>query len=130
MRKYRGINKDTKQWVYGWYIKTHFAHYIVPKDYTVNWKVFIEVIPETVSQATGRKDKKGVEIYGGDKWKRGDFVAIIVFKDSQWKFETAPESKYIQYPYFHSNAATGEIIGNIHTTPNLLEQNNDSKNPR
>ena len=82
----------------------------------------VQVDPETVGQFTGKLDKNDKEIYGGDKWKRGDFIAIVVFKYSQWKFETAPESKCIEYPCFYSNVKSGEIIGDIHTTPELMEQ--------
>ena len=63
MRPYRGKTKDGK-WVKGWYIEWKGLSYIIPLE--VNFirsvfEYFIEVIPETVGQYTGRKDKNGVE---------------------------------------------------------------------
>jgi hypothetical protein len=79
--------------------------------------------PITIEHFTGRKDKNGVEIFDGDIWKRGGFVAVVVFEFSGWGLSKAPSSDCYQYPAFHSNAASGEIIGNIHENPELLEGN-------
>lgn len=74
-----------------------------------------------IMQFTGLHDKNGKEIYEGDIWKRGDYIATVDFEYSQWAFPKAESSGCYQYPSFHSNAITGEIIGNIHENPELLE---------
>ena len=72
-------------------------------------------------QFTGLHDKNGKEIYEGDLWKRGDYIGIVVFKFGAWTFDKAPLSKVVEYPSFYSNFSSGEVIGNIFETPELLK---------
>ena len=75
MRQYRGMTKNGK-WVYGWYryhlyYEIHLISYfeerkeLADKVPTGIWREW-EVIPETVGQQIGRKDKSNVEIYERD----------------------------------------------------------------
>ena len=79
--------------------------------------VTYEVVAETIGQCTGVKDKNGKLIFEGDRWKREEFIGIIIFQLGGWTIERAEDSGSYQYPSFYSNAKTGEIIGNIHDTP-------------
>ena len=80
MRKhqYRGQRVDTKEWVYGYYVKKwiqtlkkdgRYEHYIVNQMVDENehiWNETFQVIPETVGEFTGRKDINGIGAYEGD----------------------------------------------------------------
>ncbi len=63
----------SKRWAYGDKATVEGRTFIIPDDATIaqwgkNYGIFgfIEVIPESVGQSTGLKDKAGVEIFGGD----------------------------------------------------------------
>lgn len=71
--KFRGQRKDNGELVHGFFFKIglgglHYAHAIQEFDHR-NVPVQHEVIPETVSQFTGKKDTDGLDVYVGDKVK-------------------------------------------------------------
>jgi uncharacterized phage protein (TIGR01671 family) len=138
MRQFRGQTKEG-QWVKGWYA-THKAfpelHFILEqkekdaqyfKNYLHGWD-FIdlfkvhEVLPETVAQSTGKKDKNGKEIFANDKVKGRSYIQT----DGRYTpFEGVVEwsEQYAGY-YIKGNDNNGrnymEIIGTIHD-PDLLK---------
>jgi uncharacterized phage protein (TIGR01671 family) len=94
-----------------------------------------EVNPETVGQFTGLTDKNGVKIFEHDLFQvAGNKVYEVVYCDFDNSYDG--EGIYCCFALFDRKRNTkiafddyamknGEIIGNVHDTKNLLEQNND-----
>ena len=139
--KFRGKRIDNNKWVYGYYF--HLYNYkmndgspernihgifndsglVNPVDWegTIHRASYVEVIPGTVGQFTGLKDKNGKPIYEGDITK--DFngcVPIIVFDTSRACFRA--EEK-VGFSEFISDGC--EIIGNLTDNPELLKMEGD-----
>ena len=121
MRSYRGLTKESK-WVYGWYFhgSSNDTHWIQLLDETMGNPV-VAVIPETVGQATGLKDKKrtkefpkGQEIYEGDIVEINGQIYVCEFNTtpygSQFRFWILPHKKWSD-----GSRREKKVIGNIHT---------------
>ena len=134
MRPYRGIPIDGKDFVYGWY--NHHEN----KDWISDWdKGFprvlpdgeigntwmVEVIPETVSQQTGLKDKNGTDL----DWWEGDIFehpsGLCVIKWYEGGLYMHGSGGFIQVGHAAGWVVLPAKIGNIHQHPKLLP---DSRN--
>ena len=136
---FRGIwVHGNKEWIEGDLVRdSEGKPHIVDTKYAVYWggeSIFVcedecEVIPETVGQYTGLTDKNGKKIFEGDiistDIKRP--YLIVEFRDGCFMFNCndGGEDYYdIMLPICkeaHTEYEYGEIIGNIHDNPELLE---------
>ena len=130
---FRGFHSDKNgkekvyikdEWIKGYWVEDNG---IFQTDNNTTWICFVDrfikVIPETVGQYTGLKDKNGKKIFEGDIVKYGDTVHQVVFEQRNGtayfglvynKFETLPFGHY-------QDSKLNEVIGNIHSNPELLE---------
>ena len=132
----------SKRWAYGYYCKVAGKHYIILDDAELSEDVicapeltgFVEVNPATVGQQTGLKDKKRTKKYPeGQDIYEGDIVEVMppTFSDKLGLGIVYYSEKLAQYLVERPNnkscpwALVGdafEVIGNVHDTPELLEE--------
>ncbi len=145
---YRGKRIDGKGWVKGWYVKGGSDHisYIIEESVTIHHLQqnnfqrpivgLIPVIPESVGQSTGRKDRNGVEIYGGDITKLSYGIPptydtlIIEYADDETVGIISVSGWWMRN--VRKNGVSGslckayendlEIIGNTTDNPKLLKE--------
>lgn len=128
MRDYRGIPIDGKDFVYGWYFQRAGASFIIPISDEYHTPAsfvltFVQVIPKTVGQSTGLKDKNKKECYFEDivKHNNGD-AGVIRWDEGKLRVRFDWNDGTVSYPIEHFDYIDFEIIGDIHTEPELLEK--------
>lgn len=148
---FHGKRVNNGEWVEGYYVKKTDPllgiekHFIVKQEYgkyniLESFEFWYEVIPETVGQYTGKKDKNGVRIFEGHILRFFRDELQVVEWEEEWSnlalhtygtIMTKKNGKFVKkqvegwnwlddYP-LHETL----ILGNIHDNPELLEAISD-----
>lgn len=134
--KFRGKNITTGEWQYGCLVNNLWGY---APHHSLAGQAVCEIIvcdtcddyadlqdkdlnktvdPKTVGQFTGLTDKNGKEIYEGDLVRDQHTVFEIIWRKGGFYFKRI--SGCYQSPYFGDNCSRMEIIGNIYSKPELL----------
>lgn len=135
MSNYKGLTKEGKE-VHGYHFVAEGRHFIIPDDAelllagneNLSLNGFVEVLPATVGQSTGLKDKNGKEIFKGDSFERNGHIGHVEQLDSGLWVIVFDDGKVIElrndseWNWWHGD---NEIIGNIHSNPELMEASDE-----
>lgn len=138
--KFRGMDKDSGEFVYGGIAN----ELLTASGFIADFAIMpprcygVEVNPETVGQYTGLKDCNGVEIYEGDVVRSDHFIDVDgeqhyvrhtcewSDKHSGWYFRNNSESfdgdgglqAFVMMKFLSERNI--KVIGNIHQNPELI----------
>ena len=121
---FRGKRKDNGEWAYGNLIQRKIwsseIYVIRVEDNGFDAYEEYEVIPETVGQCTGLKDKNGKWIFENDivtmpAYRGGRTKSVVYFKNGKFAVDGS------NYAFKDICPKNMEVIGNIYDNKELLE---------
>ena len=132
---FRGKRIDNGEWVCGFIVKMFGTYHIIDKD---DENTAYEVIPETVGQHTGLKDKNGKRIFEGDilsipfEEDRSPYEEnSIYYENGEVYFDTERYGWYVRFREYNDEISLWEydntdieVISNIYDNPELLKGGN------
>jgi uncharacterized phage protein (TIGR01671 family) len=134
--EFRGKDVKSGEWLYGSYFTDGRWDYIIPQN-----TFGIQVVPDTVGEFIGKKDKNSIKIFEGDIVRRKESaygledIGVVRYDchlcafvleyesygevcqdtfDDEFSEEDGHYTIYGTYSY--------EVIGNIHVNPELLNK--------
>ena len=123
--KFRGLKPDGKGWVYGYFLKPYTECIIVDSESDIKPPPYMVVIPESVGQFTGLKDKNGVEIYEGDMFIINGKVYFVEWGEDLAGFRLTTGKGYDSSNTLDFNCDSiyySKAIGNIDENEDLLNE--------
>jgi uncharacterized phage protein (TIGR01671 family) len=123
---FRGKRKDNRKWVYGGYMRN------IHRDIVAIWEerddgtsYGHEVIPETVGEYTGLKDKNGVKVFEGDivelTHALGKETGVIRWSKKECAFMLVKKTgSLMSLAHASELPECVEVIRNVHDNPELL----------
>jgi len=120
--EFRGQECLTKSWIYGSLINRRCKRPVIQDKDAADTFTEYSVIPETIGQYTGLKDKNGVKIFEGDIVAYKTMNLPVRWDDEKAGFFIGNDK------YWMMNDPDLKVISNIHDNPELLEVNNEKRN--
>ena len=120
------FNVKQGQWLYGSLVIDEYADCLFVEDSSEEDIKTSCILPETVGQYTGLKDKNGAKIFEGDIVRlENDYIRYILYSGVRCSFITM---MYCNQLECYEMCRLGEyseheieVIGNIHDNPELME---------
>lgn len=125
---FRGKQKDNGKWVEGDLMQWNNGTMRICVEDGDDSKIARTVIPETVGQCTGLKDKNGKLIFEGDvvidkySCESFGFVGVVIYNNELTQFQIFNKHQPQYVVNLGSRRDSIRILGNIHDNPEWVNR--------